>query len=98
MSDVRPLYDVPLPLEEIDLELWREFCEWLDARYRKCAVESHIPAKFHFTYCGDNVRGIQNHRERIATGLIFYRAGWGWRLRKGWKERLAELESVKRAT
>lgn len=95
-ADVKPLYHTPMPIEEIDLNLWREFCEWLDARPYKCAVQSQIPEKFHFTYSGGGVRGVQNHRERIATGLIIYRSGWGWRLRKGWNEILTNLENLKR--
>lgn len=77
-----------------DLVLWRRLCEWLDGRRRKCAYASQMPEEFRrLVYIGGNRTGAAAHAARVELQLIFYSAGWGWRLRKNWRGRLAELEA-----
>jgi len=75
------------------LDQWRKFCEWLDQRRRKCAHWSDVPTQWKpFVYVGGNLTGERAREERHEVDLIFYYSGWGWRLRKNWRERLSELE------
>lgn len=76
-----------------EAQTWRAFCEWLNARKYKSAYQSDVPAKWrHLIYVGGNPTGQAARECRIEAGLIFYYTGWGWRLRKGWSDRLEELE------
>ncbi|HWT00225.1 MAG TPA: hypothetical protein VN256_08255 [Pyrinomonadaceae bacterium] len=75
------------------LKEWRAFCEWLGQRPRKCAHRSDVPSRWKpLVYVGGNPTGERAREERHEVDLIFYYSGWGWRLRKRWRERLAELE------
>jgi hypothetical protein len=78
-----------------DLALWRALCEWLDAQKYKAAYQSEMPERFRLlVYRGGNKTGQRAREAREHVQLIFYGEGWGWRLRKCWRERLAELETA----
>jgi hypothetical protein len=81
-------------MKKKELTEWRAFCEWLDARKRKCAYTSDVPEKWKpLCYVGGNPKGVAARERRTELRLIFYWEGWGWRLRWNWKDRLAELEA-----
>ncbi len=72
-----------------DLGAWREVCEFLDARYRKCAYATELPEHLRWLLWHPGSKRAQAERE--SAHLVFYSPGWGWRLRRGWRERLDEL-------
>jgi hypothetical protein len=76
------------------LKMWRAFCEWLDERKYKCAYVSNIPRPEwrRLVYIGGNPAARRAAELRREARLVFYYRGWGWRLRKNWRERLIELE------
>jgi hypothetical protein len=75
------------------LKVWRAFCEWLNEQKWKSAYASEVPSQWrHLVYIGGNPTGRAAHDLRVKAKLIFYNPGWGWRLRKNWRERLEELE------
>jgi hypothetical protein len=77
-----------------ELNEWRALCEWLDTQKYKAAYQSEVPERWrHLVYRGGNKSGERARETRQEAQLIFYWGGWGWRLRKNWRERLAELES-----
>lgn len=71
---------IPTPTE---LAQWRWWCEHLDSKRGKSSYGWGGPI-------------TKRDKRRRPDGLIFYSTGWGWRLRKGWRERLAELEKAAR--
>jgi hypothetical protein len=77
----------------------RRFCEWLDTVPRKSVYPSHvglITAIHKVEPCPeDTLYWLSDgwKLQRKYADAIFYASGWGWRLRKHWKERLAQLES-----
>jgi hypothetical protein len=77
----------------------RQFCEWLDTVPRKAVYPSAIAltAVIHkLAPCPtDSLYWLTNawKVERKYADAIFYASGWGWRLRKHWRERLAQLEA-----
>ena len=77
-----------------ELATWRAFCEWLDQQKYKAAHYSAVPDKWrHLVYVGGNPTGQRARDVRWEVELIFYMPGWGWRLKKNWRERLAQLEA-----
>lgn len=75
------------------LKEWRAFCGWLNEQKYKCAYSSAVPAEWsHLVYRGGNRKGQQARDARRNAKLIFYWEGWGWRLKKNWRERISELE------
>jgi hypothetical protein len=73
---------------------WHAFCTWLNAQKYKAAYQSEVPERWRLlVYRGGNTSGTRAREARAEARLIFYREGWGWRLGKNWRERLAELES-----
>lgn len=77
-----------------DLETWKAFCEWLDARPRKCAYYAEVPAEWkRFVHAGYSREGRAAREARAEAKLIIYGVGWGYRLRKGWRRRLSQLEA-----
>ena len=76
------------------LAVWRAFCEWLDRQKYKAAHYSEVPEEWRpLVYVGGNPTGQRARDERWEVELIFHQSGWGWRLRKNWRARLAELEN-----
>jgi hypothetical protein len=77
----------------------RRFCEWLDAVPRKCVYPSAIglTSVIHkLPPCPEDTTYWLTEtwkEERKRADAIFYASGWGWRLRKHWRERLAQLEA-----
>lgn len=77
----------------------KRFCEWLNAVPRKCVYLSAIrltsvihklpPCPEETFYWLSNDWKV----ERKRADVIFYASGWGWRLRKHWRERLTQLEA-----
>lgn len=64
------------------IKQWRELCEYLDS----CAGKSsYNPPHSHLL-------GPKNLEFRKANPMVFYATGWGWRLRKVWRETLERLE------
>jgi hypothetical protein len=80
-----------------ELEEWRAFCEWLNTRPRKCAYYHEVPTIWsHLVCAGAGSEGAKARAARAEAGLIFYGVGWGYRLTRGWRSRLAELEKSSR--
>lgn len=76
-----------------ELAVWRDLCEWLDAQKYKAAYRTEMPERYRpLVYRGGNETGRRAREAREHLRLIFYYEGWGWRLRKGWRARLEELE------
>lgn len=93
MSETSSAAAVATMVTADELREWREFCEWLDGVKYKAAYYSEVPERWrHLVYRGGNNKGARARASREATQLVFYREGWGFRLRKGWRERLAALE------
>ena len=77
------------------LNEWRDFCEWLNKRKGKHAYFSEVPERWkHLVYTRPVGTWMTATDLRREAGLIFHHASWGWRLRKNWRERLAELEKA----
>jgi hypothetical protein len=90
---------MPLPLTQKEIEDLRRFCEWLNTVPRKAVYPSTLTltAVIHkldpcpedtLYWLTDTWKG-----GRKEVDVIFYASGWGWRLRKHWRERLTQLES-----
>ena len=77
----------------------RRFCEWLDSVPRKAVYPSTLTltAVIHkLAPCPEDTLywlGDAWKLERKYADVIFYASGWGWRLRKQWRERLTQLET-----
>jgi len=86
----RPLPAEPIgrPADPESLTDWRAFCEWLEAMPYNA---SYSPPRRFATLVSPASR-----RQRVDLALIFWSAGYGWRLRKHYAARLAELASDER--
>jgi hypothetical protein len=77
----------------------RRFCEWLDTIPRKSVYPSAIGLTsviYKLAPCPNDCLYWLTETwklERKRADAIFYASGWGWRLRKHWRERLAQLEA-----
>jgi hypothetical protein len=40
----------------------------------------------HPTNGGDYTPSFTNFKKELRQGIVFYRPGWGWRLRKDWEK------------
>lgn len=55
--------------------------------------------KKHPTNSGDYSPSYTNFDKDLRNGIVFYRQGWGWRLRKGWRETLdTKRQALKEGT
>lgn len=61
---------------------WREICEFLDKLPYKAAYD---PPHSHLL-------GPKNLQFRKDNPMVWWCTGWGWRLRKQWRETLERLE------
>lgn len=61
--------------------LWKELCEFLETRPRKCAYRCYVPTHLIGLLVS---KSLKVERECY----IFYSTGWGWRLRKNWRTNL----------
>lgn len=88
-----------MPLTQNAIADLKRFCEWLDRVPRKSVYPSHIGLTFviyRVDPCPEETLYWLTDawkEQRKYADAIFYASGWGWRLRKHWKERLAQLES-----
>jgi hypothetical protein len=94
-------------LDPRDLTVWRALCEHLDGKRYK----AEYPGPRHYgprTFLSAPpeqwpafARLIALDKEAVAArrdfALIWWSGGYGWRLRRGWRERLAELEAAANA-
>jgi len=63
---------------------WHHLCTWLSLRPSNGGAYTRDLKGYAYLV------GLSSaHRKELA--LVFYSGGWGWRLRKGWKERLETL-------
>lgn len=80
-----------------ELRTLRLFCEWLDARPRKSAYSSELSGFLSLPPCPEEAQYWtfkQMRKQRKEASCFFWHTGWGWRLRKNWKERLEQLEKA----
>lgn len=82
-----------------DLELWRDFCLWLEGQPYNAAYR--IPSPYgrltlttkHITksqYPEHYPRAKKYEQQRKALQLIYWASGYGWRLHKNYRETLAK--------
>ncbi len=77
----------------------RRLCEWLDAAPRRAFYPSvvAITVKLHglAPYPEECSYWLEeSHRQqRKQADVIFWGTGWGWRLRKNWRQQLEQLEA-----
>lgn len=73
--------------------LWAYLAYQMDSFHKKCAYPSDLGYGAHPCWClFGNSTQANNTRSSLWNDwhiqLIFYQSSWGWRLRKGWKEKL----------
>lgn len=75
-----------------DIKEWIGLCEYLEKRPRKSSYYSSQITNSHLL--GDNAMflGMRKWMKYNDCDCVFYSTGWGWRLRKNWRERLASIE------
>ncbi len=77
----------------------RRFCEWVDGLPRKSVYPSVIglaATVYGVAPCPEeSIYWLSEawREQRKYADVIFYGKGWGWRLRKNWRERLDQIES-----
>ena len=60
-----------------------DYCLWLEKQARKASYHNH-PAWF------------DDHKLKpLRDGIVFYSGGWGWRLRKGWRQTFVKRFGIK---
>lgn len=74
-----------LTVSDIDVNAWYATCEYLNNQPRKCAYRVSMQK---------NDESLRKLMIELDTPLVFYSSGWGWRLRKGWKENLTKIERL----
>ncbi len=72
------------PADPASLAGWRALCDWLEAMPYNASYSP--PSRF------APLLGLSSRRLRVELALVFWSAGHGWRLRKHYAARLAELE------
>lgn len=73
-----------------DLEEWEGLCIWLDNQYRKASYS--LPLEYKHLISQDKIFvEMRNWLKDNQYQLIFYSSGWGWRLRKDWKDKINRL-------
>jgi hypothetical protein len=75
-----------------DLKEWRELCEYLDQQFRKC--DSMPTINRHLLEKDPLMLGMRRWMRENDCELVWWDSGWGYRLRKHWKERLAKMEDL----
>lgn len=77
-----------------DLAEWYELCEHLDAHKYKCSNVAGLKNN-HLIYSKyPAVRDMYAWMRYNDVSPIFYSEGWGWRLRKDWRERLESIKEM----
>ncbi|HEY1015984.1 MAG TPA: hypothetical protein VGE07_24965 [Herpetosiphonaceae bacterium] len=71
------------------LDEFQRFCEWLEQRPNHAAYPLQVPNEFDRLISDD--RKIARLRRYVR--ILFWASGYGWRKRKTWRERLAELRA-----
>lgn len=77
-----------------DLADWYELCEDLAKRPRKAAYSSNVKNNYLFLSEDKAVKAMYTWMRQNDVSPIFYNEGWGWRLRKDWRERLESIENM----
>lgn len=77
-----------------DLADWYELCEDLEKQPRKAAYSSRVKNSYLFHSEDKAVKEMYNWMRQNDVSPIFYNEGWGWRLRKDWRERLESIENM----
>lgn len=65
-----------------DLDALESICDYLEQQSSRCASSQSL----------QRVRGfylIDPQYQNLREGVIYHSAGWGWRLRRDWREALA---------
>ncbi|TQE88650.1 hypothetical protein [Ureibacillus terrenus] len=70
-----------------DISEWIRFCEWLENQPRKAAYD--VPNEYSHLVSQEKIFvNMRKWMQENDCDCIFWSSGWGWRLRKGWRERL----------
>lgn len=101
-----PPLDPPPPPGPRDLAAWRALCEhlegrrrkseypttrWVDDEHRSVRTFVSAPPERHLAFAALIGSGKEAVAARREYELIWWCPGEGWKLRRGWQERLAEL-------
>jgi len=65
-----------------DLDALASICDYLEQQSSRCASSQSL----------ERVRGfylIEPPYQSLREGVIYHSEGWGWRLRRDWREELA---------
>lgn len=81
-------------LSDAESKLWHDFCAWLEDRKYNACHTSFIPSRFQSLISGKN----EARNRRYQLDLIMYQSGYGWRLRKNYREKLAHYDRNKQTT
>jgi hypothetical protein len=80
-----------------DLKEWEELCTFLEGVKGKATHfvnwRQKIPNE-HLLSQEPLMRGMRKWMKENGYELVFYSSGWGWRLRKDWKEKLEWLKAT----
>ncbi|WP_346206802.1 hypothetical protein NSS89_01345 [Caldifermentibacillus hisashii] len=77
-----------------DLQEWKELCEWLSTKKGKAAYTDGIDVNQHLLSQEEIFVQMRKWMNENNVLPVFWSSGWGWRLRKDWKERLAKAEEL----
>jgi hypothetical protein len=75
-----------------DLEEWEGLCIWLNGVRKKAThwASGKIPYQ-HLLSQDPLMPEMRKWLKENSFELVFYSTGWGWRLRKDWKEKIEKL-------
>lgn len=79
-----------------DIENWQELCESLEKVKRKATHWAKSGEVKQEWLLGQefNMPKTRKWMKENNVELVFYSSGWGWRLRKDWKEKLEKLKEI----
>lgn len=76
-----------MKLNQADVNEWIGLCEWLETQQRKCSYR--VPREYSHLISHDPIfTSMRKYLKENECDCIFYSSGWGWRLRKNWRNRI----------
>lgn len=85
------MYQAPEKVTSSDLDALASICDYLEQQSSRCASNLSL----------QRVRGFyltDPQYQSLREGVIYHSEGWGWRLRRAWREELAAKRAALQPT